>query len=596
MAIISPTSITQEAILADIERWLAAQPGGSGWGTAFAGENGRIALELLAGVAVLLSMQSRAARRESNALTARLRSSVLALAYTLGYPVNRRRAARLSVTLTNSNSPGGASITLGRRPALGLSGSPLRPVSILQSGESTLAPGQTAKVLCAVGEWHRQSGLAARVGSFSELDIPLPSGREVVDVDNDAVELAVANGGASVPLGRYLELINDDPANPQAWIKTHVNSLVVLFGASRAGARVFGYSVQGGASSFDADYLLLPTQLGGDLDSFGTFAPNAADWPGLRVDAVQLAERELPADDTSKIARVLPGYFAAKRRMVTADDHRAIVLSYPGMLDAALESGTCASPDGDPLAEESIHSEAQCTAQGGTWRTRSMDAGCVSVVSYLRASTANPALPDRYAAGDTIPAGSLAGDPRPFTDPQETAIEGYLRDFQTLGSELVFRPGIPVRVVVHMAYRPTGDRNLSPDQLTALENHVHASVRSQCFKMGGTFDISKLHADILAHGSVAAVILQTPRNNRTLSWLGYFDYRDDAVIAAYTESQLTVQGIDRVTAAGYVVRTRAARARLAMDVKPKADTARLLLGIEPNNLAPRMASEIASGG
>lgn len=573
MAIINPKSISEAAILADLEDWISRQPAGSGWGTAFAGENGRIMLELLSAVGGITSLQARAARRESNSLTARLRSSVLAIAYTLGYPVNRRRAARLAVTMTNTNPEGGASISLARSPALGLSGTPARPVSILQSAGSSLSPGQTATVLCAVGEWVDQADLRASVESFSEMDIPLTAGRDVLDIDNDAVELATSDG-ASVPLGRYLELINDDPDNPLAWLKTHVNNLVVMFGASQSGVRVFGYSVQSGAAAFDASYLLLPTQLGSDLDSFGVFAPDRASWPGLRIDAVEQTERELPADDTIKIARVMPGYFAAKRRMVTAPDHQAIMLSYQGVLDAALESGTCVSPDGEPLAEESIYEENQCTSSGGVWRTRSLDAGCVNVVSYLRASTEN--------VGD--PVRDSDGDPEPFSDAQEISLEGYLREFQTLNSELIFRPGIPVKVVVHVAYRPVGDRTLSPEQLEDLEEHVHESVRTQCFRLGGTFDISKLHADILSHDLVAAVILQTPRNNKTLSWLGYFDYdEDDTVMASYTQAQLTDQGIDRVTSAGYVQRLRASSVRMRMAVKPKADPVRLVFAHEPHN-------------
>ena len=514
MAIIQPTSITEAAILQDLLDWIAARPSNEGWDAAFAGANGRTILELISGYGAFLSYQSRAARRESNALTAKLQSSIIALAYTLGYPINRRRAARLTVTLTNTNAAdSGRPIALTRARHLGMSGTPPRPVSIMDTELPDLAPGQTTMVVCGVGTWETVKS-SVDVGSFEEMDIPLASDRDVLDIDNNAVELVeVGMEGMDVPLTRYLELMNDDPVS--AHVKTHVSSLVVLFGTS-----AFGYEVRSGFSTFDAHYLLLPTQSGSDSDTFGVFTPDQTQWPGLRVDRVVLRDRELPADDVAKIARLLPGYVAAKRRMVTAPDHQAIILSYPGILDAAVESGTCVSSDGEPLSEETIHSEALCTESGGTWRTHSVSEGCVNVVSYLRASTTDIGAPIRDSDGF----------PEKFSDQQEMNLERYLRDFQLRGSEIVFRPGIPVKVVVNLAYSTVSDDAFNEVQLQNFTNHVHMSVRSQCFRLGGTFDIARLQRDLVSHTLVKDVILQTPRNNRALSWVGYFDYTDDAVL------------------------------------------------------------------
>ena len=155
------------------------------------------------------------------------------------------------------------------------------------------------------------------------------------------------------------------------------------------------------------------------------------------------------------------------------------------------------------MAEESIHSEAQCSIAGGLWRTRSMSTGCVSVISYIRSSTERPGEPLRYASSDTIPANSNVGYPRRLEDISEVALEGYLRNFQSLGSEIIFRTGIPVRLKISLAYRTgsssAADVGLSDAQLRDFTAHVHAAVKKQCFKLGGTFDISMLQKDIVSH-------------------------------------------------------------------------------------------------
>ena len=578
MAIINPASITERQILADLEAWLESRPDGEGWDSAFSGSNGRTLLELIAGSGSFLSYQARTSRREANAMTAKLLSSVLAIAFTFGYPVNRRRAARLQVTVTNTRTAGdplGDTVNLSRVPELGHAGTPPRPVSILETGLTDLKPGESTVLICAVGSWVTVSPDPSASADFAEISINPPAGRSVMDIDNAAVTLTDVSDSANVPLTRYLELIDDSP--PSVLVKTHPTSLVFLFGTRSGDGSDFGVRAEG--RMFKVEYLLLPPQLGSDLDVFGVFAPDqGGPWRGLRVDDVRpvAGQPELPADDLQKIGRVVPGYFAAKRRMVTPSDHQAIILSHGGILDAALESGTCTSSEGEPLAEESIFSQDQCSAAGGVWRTRSLSVGCVSVVSYIRASTERPGEPLRYADGDDIPVGSSIGDPQRLGDNGELALEAYLREFQTLGAEVVFRTGVPVPVQVSLAYR-TGttsatDAGLADEQLLDFTEHVHAAIKRQCYRLGGVFDISRLQRDIEAHDLIYTIILHTPRNNLQLSWVGFFDYReDDLDIQPYSESNLADQGTDTVSGSGYLLPTRALDAELTFSSVGQAD-------------------------
>ena len=583
MAVINPESITEQQILANINTWLQTRESGSGWDATFAGANGTTVVELFGGSLAFLSYQARAARRESNSMTAKLQSSIVAISFTFGYPINRRRAARLVVRVTNTTSK---QIAIPSTP-LGHSGVPARPVSVLSSNVGTIdnpgsiPAGASVNLLCAVGEWVEFNTEAQRTytdrgpivsedTNFSEIDIPVLAGRDILDIDNEAVELRVNNttdDDSVINLTRYLELMNDDPIS--ACIKTHINSLVILFGV-RGGdsSPLFGEPSLG--RPFDARYLLLPSQLGTDSDTFGIFGSAVT---GLRVDSVSIQDRERPADSIEKVARVMPGYFAAKRRMVTPSDHQAIILSYPGILDAAVEAGTCATRNGDPLSEETIWDETRCTAAGGVWRDRVFDEGCLNVVSYILAKVGDIGV---LTKGDL----NIAGDPEApaelndrDTDGEEK-LEAYLRDFQGLNSELLFRIGIPVDLNINIAIRTTGI--LSTSEKEALEAHVDTSILSQCFKLGGTFDISELTSDVGGYKHVQSSILQTPRNNKRLSWLGYFNYiPGSATITDYTLSDLPDQGVDRVLGSGYLFDIKAEKVQMSFSAKGKAETVKM---------------------
>ena len=160
------------------------------------------------------------------------------------------------------------------------------------------------------------------------------------------------------------------------------------------------------------------------------------------------------------------------------------------------------------------------------------------------------------------------------------ALEAYLRAFQMSGSEVMFRTGLPVQVKVSISIRTEG--TLTLDQTSALEDYVDDSILSQCFKLGGTFDVSELSRAIVEHEHVKTVFVHTPRNNNRLSWIGYFSYdpvNDPASIEYYTGDALPEQGVDRYTGPGYCPFVAAERVRLGFIPKPKAE--RVVLGFAP---------------
>lgn len=98
--IIDPKDISFEAIKEEIENYIKSLPDYNTWKDFFACGVGQTIIELLAGWGTYLATKIVVTRREVFLAPALLRSSVLAIAETLGYSATRGQNPRLSVTFT----------------------------------------------------------------------------------------------------------------------------------------------------------------------------------------------------------------------------------------------------------------------------------------------------------------------------------------------------------------------------------------------------------------------------------------------------------------------------------------------------------------
>lgn len=462
MYIVNTKSLTEDEIKADLINFIQGQPDGKKWLDFFDGSHGQTILELCSGIGALLSYQATANRRETNLVTAKLKSSLYSIAYTLGYPINRKLCSKVKLVINNPNKE---IYWLRSIPVGYFKGT---PVSLLHD---TALPTGVSEVDCVVGEWHRQS---FRITEYEDyLQIPIDIETDIEFIDNELVEVALND--VPIKTTRYIEDMDEN----SLVIKTLINHIVITFGSFVLGRPAKINDV------LSIDYLKIRPRSVEESTIPYTLKDLQIDQQ-LECTGLTLIRREQPEDDLIKVSRVIPGYFASKRRMVTPADHEAIVLSYPGVRDAKFARGIC---DINPLNN---YDKAVCEANSGTW-TKVNTGCCTQVMSYLK-----------Y-------------DETEWLGTEEDAVYKYLEDFQIAGEHIIFRKGEPVLINLKatVVLKPTGN----PEQ---VRKALDAALESQCYLLGATFNIAKWVRDVNEIPGVYQCYVQRPYRDRRLAFYGYF--------------------------------------------------------------------------
>jgi len=100
MAVISDRAVSFQEILTDLTQYLRSKPEYARWKDLFESAYGQTLLELIAGLGALYSYRIYRSRQESYLSTARLRSSIVSQAETLGYSVRRGEPPHITLTMT----------------------------------------------------------------------------------------------------------------------------------------------------------------------------------------------------------------------------------------------------------------------------------------------------------------------------------------------------------------------------------------------------------------------------------------------------------------------------------------------------------------
>lgn len=462
MYIIDYQSLSEEEIKADLINYIKGQPDGKRWLDFFDGSHGQTILELCSGIGALLSYQASANRRETNLLTAKLKSSLYSIAYTMGYPVNRKLCTKVRLTVTNQ----GKEIYWLRDIPVGyFKGSPvvLLKDQAIPSGLSTIE--------CVIGEWKHQT---FRITEYEDyLQIPVELDTDIEYVDNELVEVSLNN--KPVTLTRYPEDMESD----NLVIKTLINHIVIMFGSSILGQPAKINDV------LSISYLQIRPR--SDVESAISYTLRDLQIDQqLECSRVDLIRREQPEDDLLKLSRVIPGYFASKRRMVTPSDHEAIVTSYAGVRDSKFAKGICSV---DPLNNYDV---STCTLAKGKW-SKVSEGCCTQGMAYLQ-----------YNEQEWLPS-------------EEDLVYKYLENFQIAGEHILFRKGEPV--LVNLKATVVLKPNAKPDEVRAK---IDAAIESQCYLLGMTFNIAKVTRDINEIPGVYQCYVQRPYKDRCLAFYGYF--------------------------------------------------------------------------
>lgn len=333
--VIDPRSVSFESIKQDLQNHVESYEDKS-WRDFYASSAGTVVLELNAAIGAFLSHGILSAIRETRMNQARLRSSVSEMASLLGYTVNRKSAAKLLVTLEISE---GQSIYWDRGDVIGdLNGN---PVSLLRS---TILNAGINTVVCVVGTWKSEHITITTSSDFARIFIPdgtMENDIEYSYTSNTETEVysmvemvvrpdtarntvlgnVVPTSGVRVSLVTYAEELDSE----SCLVKTYGDGVVLVFGDG-----VFGKKV-GLGDAVDLSYV----STSGALDSTTLKSLNTS--LSLSVGTLQNFSLLYPGsneDAMKKIKLIASSYNAARRRMITIPDHKAIIGQYHGVVSA----------------------------------------------------------------------------------------------------------------------------------------------------------------------------------------------------------------------------------------------------------------------
>ena len=325
--VIDPKALSFEEVLEEIESFVASQKDGDRWSVFFESGAGRTLSELMAGLGAYFSYHSASQRREAYLPTARMRSSILELANTLGYPVNRRSAPKIKITGT---------LKTGKESELSLFN--LSKIGETQDGRSvslagfTQESGSVFEVRGYLGEWRvlEQETPVDRAGGgeFFELDVVTREGFEVDNIIQDSKELVedsriILRTGTSGNLRkRELNKFVEELGENSVLVRTNSLGTVFVFGDGTLGRRL----AQG--ESIRIDYLVTKGFFEGSLDS----SVLSSEFLDLfdSTPQVEIMTRGSVQDSDESVVFKAPGYFSTRRRMVSLGDHENLFKGLSG--------------------------------------------------------------------------------------------------------------------------------------------------------------------------------------------------------------------------------------------------------------------------
>lgn len=300
---------------------------------------GVIILDWISGLGAFLNYDILSARIETDKNLARLDSTIISMAHLLGYPVRRRTSPKLKLGVVNNT---GSEVNLLRSTPVGKFKT--LNISIL---EDTILPIGLSYIYCVIGNWKVHTFRPRSVGSFAryllqidsvENDITFtsPDGEQTFDM----LRLYVATSGAedektSVSLVEFANEMDSQAVN----ILTHHNGIIFVFGDDIYGRQVEKEDIYT-FEYISTDGIISYTNLSESLDSI-TLSNSE-----LNLYSSSLLSPGSAGDSMEKIRSLMSGYNYAKRKMVTIEDHKSILLSYPGIVGANAvqideDSGCC---------------------------------------------------------------------------------------------------------------------------------------------------------------------------------------------------------------------------------------------------------------
>ncbi len=350
--IVKYTSSTFEEILSDLINYAASRDDDALKNITLS-STGSIYMELLSGLASFLHHDVMSARMETSLDNARLESSILNMAHLLGYPVRRKSAPKVLLRILNNT---GVDVNIPRGTPIGS----FKTYDICPLDDYILTSGIN-DIYCVIGNWREHTFQPRRIGDFvryfisntsieNDIQYISPDGENTFNLLDLVYRVGESGSETQMELVEYAE----DLGSNSCLIKTHLDGIVLVFGDGITGRKVslsetyiFRYVTTDG---------VVPYTTISDLESsfsvkVGQLIRATLLYPGSNGDSIE------------KVRSLLSGYNYARRRMITLEDHKNILLSYPGIIDATAkridEDSGCCAVELTPLFENGTRLDEQ---------------------------------------------------------------------------------------------------------------------------------------------------------------------------------------------------------------------------------------------
>lgn len=253
----------------------------------------------------------------------------------------------------------------------------------------------------------------------------------------------------------------------KALIRTVPGGVVILFGDGKA----FGKKVKAG-DEISFEYL----KSTGTLDVASPPASSVQVGQGT-VKSVNVELSGSGRDTAAKLTALLPGYHAALRRMVTLADHIAVFLAWEGDI---------------------ISANAKKESDTGE---------CCTILMVYILKDENTGLLRRATPGEKI------------------SMLEYLDDHKVLGEQILIQDPREVVLTVNMTVLIEKSENHS-----AVRSAIIDIFTGLTLKLGATFHMGEVTAEVAALSAVKRVYLESPASDSTLEYDQYFRLGDLALL------------------------------------------------------------------
>lgn len=399
MNIIQDSSLSFDQIRTDLENYIKSLPDyETKWKDFYEAGAGETVLNTGAGITAFLAYAAYMNRRDSLLDFGNMTSTIVSIGSALGYVYNRKSAPLLQITFTSTEQ-----VYWDKEDPIGN----YMGRSMVLANSTQIEVGVNT-IVVAIGDWVSQEITITDAKDFKGINVPIQPDNNLVNLYIDGEKISYTTAA-------------EDMDSDNVLIRSYFSGIFIIFGNGSLGRKAAVNQVLKIEYVAPADKLdgltLDPTKI--QLYVENTSYSSEVKYPGSDPDSPE------------KIVAIAPGYYSAKRRLVTLDDYASIGASYQGVVsaNAALPTTSCCSVN----------------------------------VSYLRA------------------------DELTMNDAMKADFEKYMLQYAMLGSNINVID--PIRIMVDVKMRVVIDSGADTDAIT---KKIRETINKKCMTNGAFFTVNDM--------------------------------------------------------------------------------------------------------